>query len=199
MDQQEQPFKPKMGRPPKPKPALEAKPEVPPEASPPVPTKWKMKAKPNWESFDPTVGDTPDRLKIPKDLYPDGMDLLWVTDTALGASMAQHRMSRERKGWTPVHPEDFDGRFDGMFAVKGSSNEINVDGLVLMTRPMWMSERERAADLRRAREQVQIKEQALYGGDLPVTLDPRHPTALKSNKISKSIERIDIPSDRQEG
>lgn len=156
-------------------------------------TKYKMRAKPNWEDMGDFEEETPDRLRIDPKLIPDGMSLQWVTETVYGQPVPQRRALFEKRGWTPVHSEDFDGRFDGMFTPKGSQGEINMEGLVLMARPKTMTEKAKLADKQRAREQVFIKEQALRGGDMPVSLDAQHPTAVRSNKINKTIERIEIP------
>lgn len=156
----------------------------------------KMRAKPNWETLD-YAEETPDRLHIPRELFPEGMDLQWITHTVLGQDFSRFRGHAEQRGWTVVHNDDFDGRFDGRFMKKGSKEEINVDGLVLMARPLELSLRAKREDYKRAREQVNIKEQALRGGDLPsVTLDTQHESALRSNRINKTIERITIPTDK---
>jgi len=166
-----------------------------PEA-PKAEPKRKMKAKPNWENYDASADETPDRLRISPDMVPDGMALQWVTDSVYGQPVPQHRADFERKGWTPVHQSDFDGIYDGMFMPKGIDGEIGVEGLVLMARPKEFSDKAKALDHRRAREQVFIKEQALRGGDIPISLDARHPSALGTNRINKSVERLDIPSDK---
>ncbi len=164
------------------------------EAPREAPRQYKMRAQPNWESVDPNQEETPDKLRIPRDLIPDGMSAMWVTDTVLGQAVPQHRAEFERKGWTPVHQDDFEGQFNGMFMHKDAPGEINVEGLVLMMRPKEISDRARFNDQRKAREQVAIKEQALRGGDMPnVSLDTRHESALRSNKIQRSFERITVP------
>lgn len=178
------------------------KPRKPQAESAAVPTpqaasqkKARMKARPNWEEYD-GADESEDRLHISADLFPPGFDFQWVTDSVYGQSMPQHRAQFERKGWTPVHQEDFDGVFDGKFMPKGQDGEINVDGLVLMARPLEYSIRSRAADLRRAQEAVQIKQQQIMGGDLPgVTLDSRHKSATSTNRINKTVEPIAIPRD----
>ena len=155
----------------------------------------KMRAKPNWEDVDPEAQDSPDRLRIDPNLIPEGMAAMWVTDSVLGQGVPQHRGQFERKGWTPVHQDDFDGQFDGMFMPKGAPGEINNEGLVLMMRPKQMSDRAEKENKRKAYEQVAIKEQALRGGDIPIPSDPRHSTALNFNKIGKSYERLPIPEE----
>ena len=184
---EEQVIKRGPGRPRKP---LAAKP-----AEPVAPKSFKMKAKPNWETFDATAQETPDRLHIDPEKVPEGFSLQWVTDSVYGQSMSQHRSGFERKGWTPVHQEDFDGVFDGMFMPKGASGEIMNEGLVLMARPSEFTIKAKRADHRAALEQVHIKEQALRGGDIPISLDARHATALQTNKIGKSYERLPIPEE----
>lgn len=158
-------------------------------------TKFKMRAAPNWEEVDPLAQDSPDRLRIDPKLIPDGMSAMWVTDSVLGQGVPQHRSEFERKGWTPVHQDDFDNQFNGMFMPKDAQGEINVEGLVLMMRPVELTQKAELADRRRAYEQVAIKEQALRGGDLPITLDSRHASALNTNKINKTMERVVIPDE----
>ena len=70
-----------------------------------------------------------------------------------------------------------------------------MDGLVLMARPKEINDAARRRDNLKAREQVQIKEKALRGGDLPVSLDASHPSAVRQNRINKSMERIEVPKD----
>lgn len=158
--------------------------------------KFKMRARPNWVDIDPESDDSPDRLRIPPHLIPSGMSAVWVTDSVYGQAMPQHRAEFEKKGWTPVHGDDFDGIYDGMFMPKGSQGEINVEGMVLMMRPKEITDRAKVIEQRRAREAIAIKEASLRGGDLPgVNLDTQHPSALKTNRISKTVERIEIPKD----
>ena len=81
-------------------------------------------------------------------------------------------------------------------AEAGAKGEITVEGLVLHARPKTISDLARQRTDRAARAQVQIKERALRSGDLPgVGLDSRHPSALGSNRISKTVERISVPND----
>ena len=155
----------------------------------------KMKASPNWETIDPSEEDSPDRLRIPPELIPENMSLQWVTFEVFGQPDHQRRAEFERKGWTPVHQEDFDGRFEGMWLRKGDPAEITYRGLVLMARPIELTQKARIRDKQAAREQVAIKEAALRYGDLPVSLDSRHPSAVNSNRINKSYERIVVPEE----
>jgi hypothetical protein len=143
--------------------------------------------------YDALPNDDEDRLKIAKEDIPDGMDYQWVTDSVLGQPMPQRRGRFERRGWKPVPAS----RHDGLFMPKGFQGEINVDGLVLMERPMELSMEARRREKMKAAEQVYVREAALRGGDLGpnVTFDTTHPSAQKVNRVSKSYERVNIPGD----
>ena len=136
--------------------------------------------------------DDGDRLRINKDEIPDGMDYQWVTDSILGQPAPQRRARFERRGWSPVPAN----RHDGKFMPRGFQGEINVDGLVLMERPLEISVRARQKGYVTARDQVRAKEAQLTGGDIPgVTLDTHHESAVRKNKVNKSYEQY-TPSDR---
>lgn len=130
-----------------------------------------------------------DMLHIPKELIPDGMRYNWKTLSVLGQQQARRFGRYQATGWEPVPAS----RHPGLFTPKGFEGEIEYDGLVLMEKPEEMCRQTEERERRKAREQVQAKEQQLRGGDVGTTLDSRHRSALQSNKINKSFERIDIP------
>jgi len=156
--------------------------------------RWQLKAGANWETNDTGPEEGIDRYNIPRDQIPDGFDLQWVAVSVMGQDMPRERAAFERKGWTPVHQSDFDGVYNGKWMPKDAPGEINEGGQVLMARPLEISLKARARELRAAQEQVRVKEQALYSGDLPIT-GADHPSARKFNQISRSVERIAIPED----
>jgi hypothetical protein len=167
------------------------------ESSPeraPIRKAWTMKAGANWAtaSDDP---DTEDRLHIPREDIPEGMDLRWVTSTVRGQPFARWRAAQEAKGWTPVHSEDFDGRFNGKFMAKDAAGEITMDDAVLMARPLVMTQKAKKRELQKAREQVMIKEAALRSGTEVNASGAMHPTAVASNRINRSYETLTIPDD----
>lgn len=130
-----------------------------------------------------------DRLHIPREMIPEGIDLQWVPDTILGQPAVQERMAFEVNAWEAVLPQMFDGRFDGIFMPKGHTGEINVGGLVLMWRPLELTLEARAEDDQAARNAVRAEEAKLRGGNLDgVTLDTAHPTVRAKTFINK--ERI---------
>ncbi len=169
-------------------PAVEREPKHEPKQS------LKMRASPNWETMEES-SNSPDKQHIPPGMVPPGMAFLWVTDTVLGQDFGYHRSTFEKAGWTPVHQEDFDRQLDGLFMKRGAEGEIRMAGQVLMARPEELNIAAKKRERRNAQEQVAVKEQALRGGDLPVSLDSQHPSAVGFNKINKSFERIAIPKD----
>jgi hypothetical protein len=154
--------------------------------------KWQMKAGSNWDNAVYTE-ENPDQFNIPKGDFPEGMDMQWCTETVFGQDVG--RLPKfQRSGWTPVHASDFDGRFDGKWTAKGADEYIRKDGLVLCARPMEISIAARVRQAKAAKEQLALKAEAFTGGQISAT-GANHPTALATNKISRSIERIDIPTE----
>jgi len=166
-----------------------------PIAPKPTGSRWEMKAG-RWdtEAMDNSAEEGINALNISEELHPEGITLQWVTHSVYGQEQPQHRANFERAGWMPVHPEDFDGRFDGMFAPRGVPGEISHEGLVLMAKPTEAVKRSKMRDARRARDQVQIKERALYGGEIDA-MGADHPSAKQFNHVRRSVEPIPVPQD----
>jgi hypothetical protein len=136
------------------------------------------------------------RLTIPRNLWPDGFALQWVTNTVYGKPETQHRARYERQGWVSVLATEFNGLYGRMFMPDGHQGEVELDGLVLMARDLRWSKKAEAIQLSRARERVHIKERQLLSGDLgKVTLAPDHPTALRTNSIGRTVEQISVIPD----
>ena len=129
-----------------------------------------------------------DRLYIAPEMIPAGIDLQWVTNAVLGQPAPQLRMAYEVNAWEPVTPDMFDARFDGMFMKKGHKGEIEVDGLVLMWRPMELTIEARMEERQAAVNAVNVQNNKLRGGHLDgVTLDTQHPTARANTRVQREI------------
>jgi hypothetical protein len=143
-----------------------------------------------------------DRLGIPKELrnnFPE-YDFQWVTHKVYGQPMPQHRARFERNGWVSVLNEEFEGAFKGRFMPEDMNGEIEVDGLVLMARPMEFSRKARAIERKLAVNKVEIKERQIRGGDIPgVSFDTQHQSALNFNHVKRHQETIAVPGDPSEG
>jgi len=144
------------------------------------------------EAFVYKPEEDDDRLYVPRDIIPPGMDYQWVTCKIYGRPEPQRLARFQRQGWSPV-PAD---RHEGLYMPRGYTGPIEIDGLMLHERPMEYTRQARLHEAKKARNQIAIKEAQLKGGDLPnVTLDSRHQTAVASNRIRSSFERLTIPED----
>lgn len=159
----------------------------------------RMRMAADWDQNEYSSDDSVDRLHIPESVLKtleqeDGVRLQWVTTSVRGQPEPQLRARFEKGLWRPVYADDFGGIFDGKFTPKGASGEIEVDGLTLMARPVEFSKKADAREHRKAVDAVRIKEQAWRGGDLGVS-GADHPSALASNRVNRTVERIEIPRD----
>jgi hypothetical protein len=68
--------------------------------------------------------------------------------------------------------------------------------MVLMARPEEMTRKARLDERRRSQDAIRVKEQALRGGDINTSLDSQHPSALSTNRINRTMERVHVPDDR---
>jgi hypothetical protein len=144
-----------------------------------------------------------DRLRITDP--PDQFDLIWVTDSIFGQPQPNHRSRRERRGWVPVHQDDFDGRYNGRFMAADKPGEINVDGMVLMARPLAWSKQAKAEDSARAGAAVRIKSEGISSGALlretrpsSAFMSPEHPSARKVSGVRRTLERLEVPQSSPE-
>lgn len=151
----------------------------------------KKKAAPVTVDYDrqAALEEETNMLHIPPELIPDGMRYNWKTMSVLGQQQARRFGRYQATGWEPVPAS----RHPGLFTPRGYEGEIEYDGLVLMEKPEELCRQTEAREYRKAREQVKAKEDQLRGGDVGTTLDSRHKSALQSNRINKSYERIDVP------
>jgi len=185
------------------KPVVASPIERPPEPSPVErePKRQNPHEEPVWvDTVDPMAEDTQSPLQFGPDLLsklPRELSFRWVRVAINGQPDAMNRANAERGGWQPIFPWYFNGALDGLYAPKGDTKEIGYDGtLVLMARHAKRTERARTVELQRAREQLAAKEAQFTGGGLEgVSLDASHPSAVKSNRISKSFERIEVPKE----
>lgn len=137
---------------------------------------------------DTDLGDDGnDEFYIELGIIPDGWSYEWKTRTILGAEDPAHQVALARKGWEIVpasrHPELMPMSYKGV--------EITRKGMVLMERPMEITQEAKDASLRRARMQMRDKEAQLTqakGGEFDRT-NKGDPLV----KISKKYEAIPIP------
>lgn len=135
------------------------------------------------------------RYHIPKEWIPEGMDLQWNVDSVLGQPARHDRMLMEQQAWEPVDvsKEPFK-HLDGKFMRAGHKGEINVDGLVLMWRPLELTLEARAEEDYAARSARYHEEAKMRMGQPdgvnPDMLNPAHGSAPRQTFFRKSHERI---------
>ena len=119
---------------------------------------------------------------------PDGWTYEWKRRTIAGQEDPAYQVSLARMGWEPV-PAD---RHPNMMPVRGQYTTIERKGMMLMERPMELSEEARSIELRRARQQIANKKTQL--GSSPDGQFGRDHASVKP-KVSNSYEPMPIPND----
>lgn len=128
-----------------------------------------------------------DEFYIPPSIVPEGWNYEWKRHMIWNQEDPAYTVQLAREGWEPVpasrHPE--------MMPKTWTESTIMRKGMVLMERPSEISEEIRRIELKRARQQVRIKEQQIAGTpDGTLTRDdPR----VRPN-IKKSFD-MPIPED----
>ena len=114
------------------------------------------------------------------DKIPDGMSYEWKRVTVYGKGDPSYDILMREQGWDPVesgrHPE---------LVAEGHNGPIIRDGLMLMERPMELTEEARAEDRNAARAAVSVKKQQL--GESPAGTFERNVTDVR-----KSYEPLPI-------
>jgi len=165
-------------------------------AAKPAQKTWTMRAGNNWDNA--TISDDSVRfaLDVPEQLVPAGMTFQWATRSIYGQPMQQSLNASHAAGWTDVHESDFDGlgkQIANLFETDASGYVVK-EACILQARPTELHKKAVARDERRAKEQVQLKAAAFTGGEINAT-GANHPSALASNRINRTMERIEIPKE----
>lgn len=133
------------------------------------------------------VDDGSDEFFVDSGIIPDGWSYEWKMKTVLGAEDPAHQVALQRKGWeiVPVsrHPEMMPLGYTGVVIIR--------KGMVLMERPLVITEEARAAENRRARLQVRAKEEQLSAAK-PGEFERSHKGDSMA-KIKKGYEAMSIP------
>lgn len=133
--------------------------------------------------------DGVDDFFIDPAVIPPGWSYEWKRRTVMNEENAAYQVQLQLKGWEPVpasrHPEYMP---DG-----GRYSTIERKGMVLMERPLEITEAARQAELRKARLQVRSKEEQLNAA--PNGTFERNNKDASLAKVSKSYEPIPIPND----
>jgi hypothetical protein len=101
-----------------------------------------------------------------------------------------------RNGGRLVAVGDYDGRYDWLMPDGKPGEPLKVGGICIGVRSEAMDAAAREDQRRAAAEPLKLQQHKVVNGDLPgVTLDARHPSALRGNSIKREYERLRVPSD----
>jgi hypothetical protein len=133
--------------------------------------------------------DGVDEFFIDPAVIPPGWSYEWKRRTVMNEENAAYQVQLQLKGWEPVpssrHPEYMPD--NGRFAT------IERKGMVLMERPLEITEASRQSEIRKARIQVRSKEEQLNAA--PGGTFERSNKDAGMAKVNKSYEPIPIPTD----
>lgn len=132
-----------------------------------------------------------DEFFIDPEMIPEGWDYQWKARFVMGEEQSSHIVQLRRDGWTPV-PVDRCARHRGYMPSSWEGSTIERKGMILMERPMELTEEVLATNLYRARKQVRDKEAQLAGTpDGTMTRDdPR-----VRPQIKKGWEAMPVPKE----
>lgn len=128
-----------------------------------------------------------DEFYVPPELIPEGWTYEWKRKTVLGQEDPAHQVALARKGWDPVPAS----RHPSFMPDSGAYNTIERKGMVLMERPIEITQEARQAEMRRARLQVRQKEEQLNNS--PQGQFERNNKDNSLVKVKKSYEAVPIP------
>ena len=137
---------------------------------------------------DTDLGDDGnDEYYIELGIIPEGWSYEWKVRTVLGAEDPAHQVALQRKGWEIVpasrHPEMMPLGYTGTMIIR--------KGMVLMERPLEITEEARSIEQRRARLQVRAKEEQL-SASRPGEFERSH-KGENMTRIKKGYEAMPIP------
>ena len=128
-----------------------------------------------------------DEFYIPLESIPEGWTYEWKRKSVLGQEDAAHQVALARLGWEPVPAS----RHPSFMPDGGKHAVIERKGMILMERPIEITNEARAVELRRARLQVRQKEEQLAAA--PAGQFERNNKSNSLVKVGKSYESIPIP------
>lgn len=104
------------------------------------------------------LGDTEDKFPMPPGGPPDGFHYEWKRHTVYGAQNPAYTVALASSGWRPVpssrHPQ--------FMPTVGTYETIEREGMILMEIPKSVYKHREERNLKRAREQVSIKQAQLH-------------------------------------
>lgn len=133
------------------------------------------------------MDDGVDEFYIDPADIPEGWSYEWKRRTVLGAEDPAYQVALARAGWEPVPTS----RHPSYMPMGGDYPFIERKGMILMERPLEITEDARNAELRKARMQVRQKEAQLNSAESGHFERTNKDQSLV--KVKKSYESIPVP------
>lgn len=128
-----------------------------------------------------------DKFYIDPKLVPDGWSYEWKMFTVLGKENPSYQVAMAHKGWEAVPSS----RHPHLMPINYAGNTIEREGMILMERPLEITQEAKARDLRVAKAQVRGKEEQL--GASPQGTFERANKDQSLVKVKKTYESVPIP------
>ena len=121
-----------------------------------------------------------DPFSIPSDLQEQGWDRQWVRVSVHGWEDVDNQVGMQENGWRPISANR--PGWEGRFMPPGYKGAIQKSGLMLMERPMSMTEEARAEEKKIVRGQTETQRQQ-FGMPLPRGFEAGTPAARAATGI----------------
>lgn len=132
-------------------------------------------------------GQAKDKFAIPAHLQQDGTSYEWKRASVYNKPDSGHIVEMREQGWEPVD----DPKLRGYFMPEGHEGAIERDGLILMDRPIELTNEARAEEIAAARLAVRTKEQQINSA--PQGQFERSNKGSPLAQVSRTIERGAVP------
>lgn len=130
-----------------------------------------------------------DEFYVDPRIVPEGWSYEWKTDKVLGQENPAYKVQLQRMGWECVPAE----RHPEMMPIGDQHSIIERKGMVLMERPADLTEEAKGIEKRRARQQMQSKQEQL-GQAKPGEFE-RNNKDTSLVKIKTGYEPVPIPNE----
>ena len=121
-----------------------------------------------------------DPFAIPGDLQEPGWDRQWVRVSVHGWEDVDNQVGMQENGWRPISANR--PGWEGRFMPAGYKGAIQKSGLMLMERPMALTEEARAEEKRVVHGQTQVQRQQ-FGLALPRGFEANTPAARAATHV----------------
>ena len=122
------------------------------------------------------------KFHIPPELIPAGLSFEWKRNEVVGQPDYHYERSLGEQGWKPVDHS----MLTGLFAAPGTTGPVKIDGMMLMERPLHLTQEAQREDYDRARS-------ALQAGERSMAQAPAGTLERTAPVVRSSIEPMAVP------